>query len=103
MGVKISQLIQLPPINLNLIVIPGEYVLIKDNTYQNLPAALAGRTVHMIVRYENFNTTLLSQELRPATAGTQVIYRRTASQDEGYSLHGTFGFSEYYVFNGTLA
>lgn len=101
MGVRLGQLISLPSVNLNMIVVPGEYVLPKEGVYDNLPPALAGRTVHMIVRYENFNTTLISQELRPATSGAQTIYRRTGAQNKGYSLHGTFVFNHFYGFTGT--
>lgn len=101
MGVKIGQLISLPSININLVVIPGDYILPSGNTYTNLPSALAGRSTFMSVRYENSNTTILTQEVKPAAAGAQSIYRRTGSQVEGFTLHGTFVFNGWYSFVGS--
>jgi hypothetical protein len=101
MTVRIGATIQLPSCNLNSVIIPGDYVLPSGNTYANFPPELTGRTIFMQVKYENFNTTLLSQELKPVT-GAQSIFRRTGSQASGSLLHGTFGFNVYYSFTGTV-
>lgn len=101
MTVRIGAITQLPSCNLNAVIIPGDYVLPSGNTYTNFPTELTGRTVFMQVKYENFNTTLLSHELKPVT-GPQVFFRRTGSQASGSLLHGTFGFNAYYSFTGTV-
>lgn len=101
MGVKIGQLIRLTTGDLNSFVIPGEYVLASSGTFTNLPTALNGRSVHLIVAYQTIDTTLIAQELRPAASGSQSIYRRTGSQSSGTTLHGAFTFNGWYSFAGT--
>ncbi|EMF7561762.1 hypothetical protein QZP90_19940 [Serratia marcescens] len=101
MGVRLGAVTQLPSCNLNAVIIPGDYILPAGNTYTNLPPDLAGKFVSMRVEYENFNTTLLSQQLAP-TADAKSFYKRTGSQTSGSLLHGVFGFGSYYVFNGTI-
>ena len=103
MGVKIGQLLSLSSGDLNSLIIPGEYVLVSTGTFSNLPTALANRTVHVRVEYQNYNTTLLSQELKVATTGSQNWFRRTGSQVDGGTLHGSFVFNPWYTVTTSLA
>lgn len=103
MGVKIGQLLSLSGGNVNNIIIPGDYVLQSTGTFTNIPSALSGQTLLLSVRYQNFNTTLLAQELKKAGSGQQTWYRRTGSQEVGYKLHGDFVFNGWYGFVGTAA
>lgn len=100
MGVNIGQIIQLPSCNIDLVNIPGEYVLQGSNTYSGLPSALVGKSLRMTVTYINFNTSLISQRLTPVT-GEQVEYIRVGSQSSGSLLHGVFSFESWWYYTGT--